>query len=179
MIKNITITGHRPHKLDNDYDMTGIKSKTLFVLLSGLFKVEQATNIIVGMAQGVDTIAALVALELNLPLTCAIPFRGQERLWPKKAQDLYHDILKKAHNVVHVYDGPMPTKPWEISKLLNDRNIWMVDQLTPGTDKVIAVWDGSPGGTKNCINYAASKQPPIEIIRIHPEKMIVTDYKAA
>jgi uncharacterized phage-like protein YoqJ len=175
--KIITITGHRPNKLDNDYDMSGVKSKALFVLLEGIFKTENATDIIVGMALGTDTIAALVALNNNLELTCAIPFIGQEDLWPKKSQDIYHSILKKAHKVEIVSNGPKPTKPWEISKAFNDRNKWMVDQLTPGRDKVVAVWDGSPGGTKNCVDYAVTKQPGIEIIRINPTDMTVSDYK--
>jgi uncharacterized phage-like protein YoqJ len=32
------------------------------------------------------------------------------------------------------------------------RNEWMVDRC----DKLIAVWDGSKGGTGNCVDYAKS-----------------------
>jgi len=42
------------------------------------------------------------------------------------------------------------------------RNEWMVDH----SDKVLAVWDGSNGGTGNCVAYARSIGR--EIIRIDP-----------
>ena len=37
------------------------------------------------------------------------------------------------------------------------RNEWMVDQLNPATDLLLAAWDGSPGGTGNCVKYATGK----------------------
>ena len=49
-------------------------------------------------------------------------------------------------------------KPW----LMQKRNEYMVDLA----DKVIAVWDGSKGGTGNCVRYA--EKCGKEIIRIVP-----------
>ena len=45
---------------------------------------------------------------------------------------------------------------------MQKRNEYMVDL----TDKVIAVWDGSKGGTGNCVRYA--EKCGKEIIRILP-----------
>ena len=32
------------------------------------------------------------------------------------------------------------------------------------SDRVLAVWDGSSGGTKNCIDYAKEKMVPVDFI---------------
>lgn len=46
---------------------------------------------------------------------------------------------------------------------MQKRNEWMVDNC----DILIAVWDKSPGGTKNCVDYAESKKK--QIIYINPK----------
>lgn len=45
------------------------------------------------------------------------------------------------------------------------RNEWMVDHCT----EVVALWDGTPGGTANCLRYA--NQPAIErpVVNLWPE----------
>jgi len=40
---------------------------------------------------------------------------------------------------------------------MQTRNIWMVDNC----DLVLALWDGSDGGTGNCIKYANKIGKPI------------------
>ena len=46
---------------------------------------------------------------------------------------------------------------------MQTRNEWMVNHC----DKLIAVWNGSDGGTGNCVNYAKSINK--EIIYINPD----------
>lgn len=48
----------------------------------------------------------------------------------------------------------------DYKRLFQQRNQWMVDRA----DAVLAVWDGSPGGTANCVNYARKVGKPITII---------------
>jgi len=48
---------------------------------------------------------------------------------------------------------------------MNDRNEWMVDN----SDYVIAVHDGSKGGTYNCIQYA--KKNSKEITTLPPKTL--------
>jgi uncharacterized phage-like protein YoqJ len=43
---------------------------------------------------------------------------------------------------------------------MQDRNIWMVDHC----DALIAVWDGTSGGTANCVRYAQKVGKPIVFI---------------
>jgi len=110
---------------------------------------------------GVDTVFALAVLELRdadypIKLHCAIPCRNQECKWFNESVVLYKSILDKADTVKLVSDEDY--QPW----LMQKRNEYMVDLA----DKVIAVWDGSPGGTANCVQYAIKRNK--EIILITP-----------
>lgn len=43
---------------------------------------------------------------------------------------------------------------------MQKRNEWMVDRI----DELLAIYNGTPGGTKNCIDYAKKLGKPITII---------------
>lgn len=156
----ICVTGHRPNKMYG-YDIynkqwTELKEKFKKLLLDN--KCDEA---ITGMALGVDTVFALAVLELkqeghNIKLHCAIPCKNHSCKWGKKSIDLYNKILSKADKVKLVSDEQY--KPY----LMQKRNEYMVDL----SDKIIAVWDGTKGGTKNCVEYATKCNK--DIIRIKP-----------
>lgn len=113
------------------------------------------TFMISGMALGIDTLWAKLAIERDTPLIAAIPFNGQESVWPKESRDLYHELLKQAYEIVVIGgDGYSKEK-------MQKRNEWMVDNC----DVLVAVTDDSPGGTANCIKYAKSKKKYIEWIK--------------
>lgn len=138
----LAITGHRPNKIGGyKPNQTAVDIKKFLELLVDS---EKPSVMISGMALGVDTIWARVALEKRIPLVAAIPFWGQERMWPKESQEEYSEILRQATKVVPVSEGGYAV--WKMQK----RNEWMVDHC----DKLVYIWDGSPGGTKNCIDYA-------------------------
>ena len=111
------------------------------------------------MAQGVDQIAAEVAMDLFFDVVAAVPFEGQETLWPEPAQIKYWELLLKCVDVREICEPGYAA--WKMMK----RNQWMVDNC----DVLIAVWDGSSGGTKNCVDYATSKEKTI--IRIDPKEL--------
>lgn len=154
----VAATGHRPDKLWNDYDLIspGIAAikKDIIVQLSEI----HPSHLISGMALGVDTLFALIAMEMDIPLIAALPFRGQESKWPQKSQILYNQILNWKKTEVHVVcDGGYA--PWKMQK----RNEWMVDNC----EHLIAVWDGTDGGTHNCVRYAKKVKKPV--IRFNPD----------
>lgn len=156
----IAVTGHRPNKLYG-YNLNNEKNLELKEKLKKILINNKCTEAITGMALGVDTIFALAVLELkdegyNIKLHCAIPCRNHSSKWIKESVDLYNDILSKADVVKLVTDETY--KPY----LMQVRNEYMVDLA----DKIIAVWDGSSGGTANCVKYAQKKNK--EIIRIIP-----------
>lgn len=145
-------TGHRPDKLGPKPQCysDGMLSR-LTVLAYRYLQILEPDKVITGMALGWDTALALAALELEIPLVCAIPFRGQELSWPETAQKRYNSILKQASKVTIVSKGS-----YSLHKMQR-RNEWMVDRC----DLVLALWNGSSGGTQNCINYAESKNKAI------------------
>ena len=124
---------------------------------------ENPTELISGMALGIDTLFALIALEKGIPLVAAIPCDGQERMWPAGSQQQYYMILQNPL-VTKVVVSPGPYATWKMQK----RNEWLVDN----SDKLIAVYDGSGGGTGNCVQYA--EKVGREIIRINPNEYIAT-----
>lgn len=157
------VTGHRPNKLNSEYDYNGPITCFLKNNITRIIREKKPVLAISGMAIGVDTLFAMICLNEGIPLLAAVPFEGQESKWPKKARDLYYKLLNDPLTNVHIVcSGPyLPYK-------MQLRNIWMADQLVKD-DFAIAVFDGSKGGTANCVKYLKSKKK--KIIRIDPSIM--------
>lgn len=155
MSKIIAVTGHRPNKLNNEYNMDGPCSLYIKNSISQIIKEEKPTKLISGMALGVDMIFAMIAIENNLPLIAAVPFVGQEKIWPQKSQKIYNDILSyaKTEKIIVCEGGYSAYK-------MQKRNEYMVNNC----DKIIAVFDGSDGGTGNCVKYAKTINKEIIIV---------------
>jgi uncharacterized phage-like protein YoqJ len=152
----IAITGHRPHKLWNDYDLVSPGIQRIRQILQGYIDQLKPTTMISGMALGIDTLWAELALKNHIPLIAAVPCQDQQLRWPLKSQTRYISILKEATAVVFVHNGPYNGSCMQL------RNQWMVDNC----DLLIAVWDGTTGGTANCVSYAT--QVGKRTIIIHP-----------
>lgn len=139
----VAFTGHRPDKIGGyavpnpTYDRI-VRELEWQLLWLGPVKA------ISGMALGVDQWAAQICVNLGIPFVAAVPFAGQERMWPQASVAVYEKLIAKAAEVVVVCKGG-----YTASKM-QERNRWMVDRC----DVLIAVWDGSCGGTGNCVEYA-------------------------
>ncbi|MEX5747603.1 MULTISPECIES: SLOG family protein [Massilia] len=144
-------TGHRPDKLGG-YG-AAVSSRLVDLARAALTKY-RPEEVISGMALGWDTALALAAIELGIPLTAAVPFEGQERRWRPEQQDLFRTILARATKVVVVSPGGYAV--WKMQV----RNEWMVDRATG----VLALWNGTSGGTANCVEYARARQ--VEIVNL-------------
>ena len=153
----IAITGHRPQRLNNEWGGLGPMSDWLRKKINETLDKENPTMLISGMALGVDMLFAEIAIERNLDLLAAIPCVGQERRWPQKSQDRYNKILsyKNCEKVVLAERYA----PW----VMQQRNQYMVDNC----DLLIGCWDGTTGGTCNCVQYALKKKK--NFIRINPQ----------
>jgi uncharacterized phage-like protein YoqJ len=108
-------------------------------------------RVITGMALGWDQAIAQACVDLKIPFSAAVPFNGQELTWPRAAQDRYHRLLGQAQEVVIVSDGDYAPEKMQV------RNQWMVDNC----DVLLALYDGSSGGTANCVRYAEGKSVPV------------------
>ena len=135
-------TGHRPPKLG------GYQIQPVLVDFAEMTLIKLgATKVISGMALGWDQALAEAAVNLGRPWVAAIPFSGQESKWPQASQDKYHALLAHASDQVLVSQGGYSPQAMQI------RNQWMVDNA----DWVLALWNGSRGGTYNCIQYASEQ----------------------
>lgn len=144
----ISGTGHRPNKLGG---YSSEVSDRLMLLARDWMIAYKPERVITGMALGWDQALAQAARSLDIPYTAAVPFDGQENAWPLNSQILYRDLLVDADDRELVCEGGYA--PWKMQK----RNEWMVDHA----DRVLALWDGSSGGTANCIAYANKVGKPI------------------
>ena len=169
----IAITGHRPNKLGNDYNLTSPLIKAIEKKLILVVHDYQPKYMISGMALGIDTLWAELAVKLGVPLIAALPFKGQHTAWPSKSQDRYWNLLKQA-NQIHICDTNKTYTKFEdfleaditefTGSKMQKRNIWMVDEC----NLLVAVWNGTPGGTANCVNYANETR---KTIRIDPRNL--------
>jgi uncharacterized phage-like protein YoqJ len=153
----VAVTGHRPDKIGG-YNFYA--SKRVWIrdqLMAKLWQLKPVSAIS-GMALGVDQDFAYTCVWAGIPFLAAIPFVGQEAIWPEESRQLYNELLSRAYEKVVVSPGGYSAKKMQV------RNAWMVNHC----DVLIAVWDGSQGGTGNCVAYAQSVGRPIE--RINPSE---------
>ncbi len=142
----ISVTGHRPEKVGG---YRGHGKLTLFAE-----KVLDAVGpdlVITGMALGWDQAVAWACLELGISFHAYIPFIGQEHRWPGEAQTAYRNLLLVAEETVVVSPGPY--EAWKMHK----RNEAMVN----AADEVVALWNGTSGGTEACVKYAEKTSTPV------------------
>lgn len=137
-IRVLAVTGHRPEKLGGHGNHARVR-RFAEAQLSSI----RPALLITGMALGWDTACAEAAVELGIPFLAAVPFPQQPSRWPLPDIRRWRGLLEKAQEVVYVskeYSG----------EAFQRRNIWMVDNST----HLLALWNGSSGGTRNCWRYA-------------------------
>lgn len=145
-------TGHRPDKLGG-YSQHAHWRLTSFAMeeIAILHYTYPIDSIISGMALGWDQALAEAAVELGIPLIAALPFADQCVKWPEESRKQWERLVSRAAQVHEVC--PAGYAPWKMQR----RNEWMVDQLEQVDDVLLALWDGTPGGTGNCVDYALRK----------------------
>ena len=137
-------TGHRPEKLNASEEEVKRWLET---------QIDQAiadgfVTFISGCAMGVDLWAGHIVLKRKeqnpaLHLIAATPWPGFARRGNDEWQSQYNDLLRRADLVVNVCDHYH-------NGVFQQRNVWMCDH----SSRVIAYYNGAPGGTKNTIDYA-------------------------
>jgi len=102
---------------------------------------------ITGGAYGLDSHASRFALDHSIPLWLVLPFPAKilSAKWPSgDARDLLFRSVKECAKLSVV-------SPVFSMGAYQRRNEFMVD----GADVLAAFFDGSPGGTANCVRYAS------------------------
>lgn len=142
-------TGHRPDKLGGySADVFEKLKHTAIVWMADRQVIDKVVS---GGALGWDQALAAAALELGIPLTLALPFPGFEDRWPQKSKTFFYSLLHRADTVKYVCD------PGYAAWKMQARNEWMVDS----SNQVLALWNGTTGGTSNCVKYAEKVGKPI------------------
>lgn len=138
-------TGHRPEKMNlNETEVKRLLNNAIVHAVNSGY-----TRFITGMAPGTDMWAAEIVLEIkrtngNINLICALPHPNFDRKLDENDKRKFATILEAANSVElinsHYFRG-----------CYNIRNNWMVDH----SSLVISAYNGSSGGTRNTLNYAA------------------------
>lgn len=145
----LSFTGHRPNKLGEEHNPL---PAGLVMLAADFLNAARPERCIVGMAQGWDMSVAYACIKHGIPFTAAIPFVGQAHYWPDNVKKIYNDLINHRLATRHI------VSPGGFSSgKMSFRNGWMVDN----SDAVIALWNGTGGGTANCVTYARRHKKPV------------------
>jgi len=162
--KVCAFTGHRPNKLPWRYDETDSRCVELKAVLAEQIRLlaeAGVTQFLSGMAEAVDTWAALSVLDLReknpaIKLHCILPCTMQAEKWSASSRELYRSILERADSVVYV------SRDYHKNCML-DRNRFMVEHAST----LLAVYNGERrGGTAATVRYA--RKSGREVIVIDP-----------
>ena len=146
--------GHRPQKLTRPVD--DIKVDLENEILNSIK--EGYTTFITGMTYGTDIWAGNIVVRLKdrfpeLKLIAAVPFPDFADKWTDEWQQKYEKLLKAA-DFVKIICADYSNEAFQI------RNQWMVNH----SSRVIAVYDGKSGGTRNTIQYAWKNHVPVRYL---------------
>lgn len=170
--KSCAFTGYRPSRFPWRYDETDSRCAALKAVLSEqIAELSRAGYIhfLSGMAEGVDTWAALSVLGLRkenpaLKLHCILPCKGQSEQWGASSRALYASVLEQADSVVYVSREAR-------KNCMLDRNHFLVEHASV----LLAVCANASerrSGTAATVRYA--QKSGREIIRIDPLTLCVT-----
>lgn len=161
-------SGHRPGKLPFRYDEGHLDCLRLKVSLIGevdKMRRRGGTTFLTGMAQGIDLIAGELVLDMKraypddkIRLVAVVPYEGQANRWTADYRERYFSILSKADKVVTLQKR-------YTDFCMQERNRYMVH----ASSHLIAVWNGTKGGTKYTVDYAIKKG--LTIILINPDTL--------
>lgn len=144
-------TGHRPQAFpwgynEEDPRCINLKHRLKGEILCAIHDYD-IHYFLSGMAQGVDTWAAEMVLELqrdySISLECVLPCRDQASHWPYESRRRYRSILQRCNQVTLLQSQYS-------QDCFQRRNQYMIDR----SGLVIAVWNGTPSGTGNTVRYA-------------------------
>ena len=162
------LTGHRPKKLGNVYDLNDPRWQNFMQDLNQVLeqRIQEYGYVEChsGMALGADMAWALVIQSARerypgqVKFVADIPNPDQPAKWTSpETVALFYDLVDNA-------DERVTYAPTYTKECLNDRNIGMIDH----SDEVIALWDGTASGTGHAVAYAESLNKFIKVL--HPEQ---------
>ena len=157
-------TGHRPEKLpwsNNESDARCLKLKARLRDAVEIAYAEGKRHFICGMARGCDFYFAEIVLSLrsrfpDVTLEAAIPCTVQSASWSAFHRERWQRLVASCDRETVLQEKYTPD-------CMHRRNRYMVDN----SSLVIAVYDGSNGGTRRTLEYAIREKVPFVDIDPH------------
>jgi len=152
-------TGHRPEKISaTEEEVKAWLEKQIDQAIADGY-----TTFISGCAMGVDIWAGQIVLRKkaensSLHLIAATPWPGFGARWKDGWKEQYFALLHDADLAVNVCDHYH-------KGVFQQRNEYMVDR----SNRLIAYYNGTPGGTRNTIEYAEKKKIEVVMLQEQPE----------
>jgi uncharacterized phage-like protein YoqJ len=176
--QTVCFTGHRPDKIGGyDYNNPTMQAieRELKREIENLIVNHGVFRFITGGALGVDTLAFKAVNKMkesypNIMNILAVPFQSQDDVWGYRDKEIYKKMKELADDIIYVdtkkgYECKgSRIGQYHVAKM-DLRNRYMVDN----SKYCIAVWNGTSGGTCNCVKYA--RKCNREIIIIDPSKL--------
>lgn len=134
-------TGHRPDKLGGYGEDV---FQRLVALAQDFIQGTLPSYLITGGALGWDQALAEAARREKVEYAVYVPFVEFDCKWPQASRDRLKSLIQAADEVVVCCD------PGYAGWKMQERNKQMVNNA----DKVLALWNGTDGGTANCVRYA-------------------------
>lgn len=153
VFEKVMVTGHRPQGMTSE--QAAFAKKALMAVGRQLKRDFGTVEAISGMAIGVDTWWAMVALKLELNLAAYIPFPQQPEPWWAADKERWADLRQKATREVVCAE--------EFSvRALHIRN----DAMIKDADLAVAVWSPSQlrGGTASAVQKIRRRGMPMILI---------------
>lgn len=155
--KTCCFTGHRPEKLPwgrNENDLRCIRLKQRIRDAVEAACEEGYRHFICGMARGCDLYFAETVLLLReerpeITLEAAIPCACQSASWSREQRGRWEELVRRCDKRTVLQQDYTPD-------CMLRRNRYMVDH----SELVIAVYDGSSGGTRRTLEYALRQKIP-------------------
>lgn len=164
--KTCCFTGHRPEKLPWGKNEADTRCLALKEKLRGAVDAAYEAgyrHFICGMARGCDLYFAEIVLALqserpDVTLEAAIPCASQSASWSKDMRERWNGIVERC-------DKKTILQEHYTSDCMLRRNRYMVDHSA----LVIAVYDGSGGGTRRTLEYALKQK--VSFADIDPSRL--------
>jgi len=155
----ICLTGHRPDKLGG-YTAQSHR-RAVDAIKAGIEDLAATLGFTVasfvlnsGGALGGDQAGEEAAIELNIPFVRHVPCLGHSSRWQASQVRQYERLGQHAIQTILCDEGPYAA--WKMQK----RNLAMLRSA----DVLLALWDGSEGGTGNCVTSAREQGVPVRCI---------------
>ncbi|WP_339181757.1 SLOG family protein [Bacillus sp. FSL R5-0560] len=177
--KTVCFTGHRPNKLGG-YDMKNptmlqLKDKLLEVIEELITK-EEKSRFLTGGALGTDQAACWCVHILkkkypHIKNIIATPFKEQDKVWSADQKMWYKRMLDVADEIINVEEldkykvSEGEQGEFSPAKMQKRNDEYMIDH----SEAIVAVYDGTKSGTRNCLNYARKTYLGHQLWRLHPD----------